>query len=152
MSMVKSLKNLCMDFLSKSCNRRYFEDDEDRDFYKLSLPSRQILVLRMLRECPPPTSPKDTIWPSGDVPNWRPGDVLMWRPRNVSGRLIRDVPRTFLRRPLDDLENTSKGRCGVICWMSLNFCLLFYQNLFDWAIVSKSNLMLKVYLGFFLQN
>ena len=37
MSMVKSLEDLCMDFFLKGCNRSYFEDDEDRDFYKLSL-------------------------------------------------------------------------------------------------------------------
>ena len=37
MSMAKSLEDLCMDFFLKGCNRSYFEEDEDRDFYKLSL-------------------------------------------------------------------------------------------------------------------
>ena len=51
------------------------------------------------------------------------------------------------RRPLEDLQNTSLERCGVICWMSLNFFFFFFWNLFDWPNLSKSNSILKVYLA-----
>ena len=116
---------------------------------------------------PPPTSPghplKDPIWPSGDVPNcrpvdvpiwrpgnvskWRPGGVIIWCPRDIAGTFIGDVTRKFLGRLQEDLENTSYGRCGVTCWMSLNFFLLFFRNLFYWPNIYKSNSILKVYLG-----
>ena len=34
------------------------------------------------------------------------GGVLIWSSRDVPGRLIRDVPRTFSGRPLEDLQST----------------------------------------------
>ena len=86
------------------------------------------------------------IWRPTDVSKWRPGDVLIRRPRDVSWRLIRDVSSAFLGRPLDELENTFLGQCGFICWMSLNFILLFFGNLLDWPNQSKSNSILTVYL------
>ena len=36
----------------------------------------------------------------------RPGDVQIWRSKDVPGRLIRDIPRTFSGRPLEDLQST----------------------------------------------
>ena len=62
-----------------------------------------------------------SIWRPGDVLKWRPGDVLIWPSRDVRGRLIREVPKTFSGRPLEDLESTQT-------WMSK----FFFQNLFDW--------------------
>ena len=50
----------------------------------------------------PRTFPKDPIWPSWGRPIWGPGDVLIWRSRDVPGRLIRNAPRTFSGRPLED--------------------------------------------------
>ena len=128
--------------------------------------AQPILSPRTSRRHPPPTSPggilKVLFDHPRDVPNWRPGDLLIWRPgdvskwcpwdaliwrsRDVPGRLIRDVPRTFSGRPLDDLGNMSYGRCGFISWMSLNLFLLFLRNLFDWPNLSQSNSILKVHL------
>ena len=99
---------------------------------------------------PPPTSPGRPlkilfdspgdvpIWRPGDFPIWRPGDVLkcrpgdvlIWRSRNVPGSLIRDIPRTFSGRPLEDLESTQT-------WMSI-FFKHFFQNLFDWPNLKAS--------------
>ena len=81
-------------------------------------PNRQILVPRTSRECSTPTPPKDLIWASRKIP----------------------------RCPLDELENTFLGQCGLICWMSLNFILIFFGNLLDWPNQSKSNSILTVYL------
>ena len=87
------------------------------------------------------------IWRPGNVSKWRPGDVIIWCPRDIAGRFTGDFTRKFLERLQEDLENTSYGRCGVICWMSLNFFLLFFRNLFYWPNIYKSNSILKVYLG-----
>ena len=112
----------------------------------------------MFRGRPPPTSlgcplkilfdhPGDvSIWRPGNVRKWRTEDVLVWCPRNVPGRLIRDVARTFPGRRLDDLQNTSLRQCVVICWMSLIFLLLFLWNFFDWPNLHKNNSILKAYL------
>ena len=93
-----------------------------------------------------------------DVPNLRPDlmfwgrlemtsrNVIIWRPMDVPGRVIRNVPRTFWWCPPDGLENMYQGWCRVICWMSLNFFLLFFWNLFNWLNLSKSNSILKLYL------
>ena len=70
------------------------------------------------------------IWRPGDVLKWRPWDVLIWRSRDVPGRLIRDVPRTFSGRPLEDLQSSQT-------WMSKILFKLFFQNLFDWFLVSS---------------
>ena len=90
------------------------------------LPSRNILVSSTFRGLPPPTSlgrllkilfhrPRDVpIWSCGHVPIWRPRDVLIWCSRDTPGRLIRDVPRTFTGRPLEDLQSTQT-------WMSQKF-------------------------------
>ena len=103
----------------------------------------------------PRTSPKDPIWPSRgrpdltpeNVPIWCPGDVLKWRAGDVpicrsgywtSGRLIRDIPRTFSGCPLEDFQSTQT-------WMSQNFFLFFFQNLFDWPNLSNTISTLKVY-------
>ena len=75
------------------------------------------------------------IWHSGDVPKWHLGDVLIWR--DVPGRVIRDVAWTFSGHALEDLQNTFLGRYVVICWMSLNFYLLFFRDLFDWPNLKK---------------
>ena len=79
------------------------------------LPSRQILVPRTSPSNVPRTSPKDPIWPfrgrPGEFLKWRPGVVLIRRSRDIPGRLIRDVPRTFSGRPLEDIESTQT-------WMS----------------------------------
>ena len=60
--------------------------------FTLCRPSRQILVPRTYRGCPPPTSPGHLlkilfdrlgdvpIWHPRDVPIWRLGDFLKWRP------------------------------------------------------------------------
>ena len=72
-----------------------------------------------------------SIWRPGDVLKWRPGDVLTWPSRDVRGRLIREVPKTFSGRPLEDLESTQT-------WMS-NFFKLFFQNLFDWQNLKAFN-------------
>ena len=85
------------------------------------------------------TSLKDAIWPSrgrpdltsrgrpnrrpDDVLKWRPGNILIWRSRDVSGRLIREVTRTLLGRPLEDLQNSQT-------WMSqlcFNFSFRTYS-------------------------
>ena len=96
-------------------------------------PSRQILVPRTSLGRPPPTSlgrplkilfdgPRDVlIWRPGDGLKWRPGDFLIRLSRDVPGRLIRDVSRTFSGRLLEDLESTRT-------WISK----LFFQNLFVW--------------------
>ena len=96
-------------------------------------PSRQILVPRTSLGRPPPTSlgrplkilfdgPRDVlIWRPGDGLKWRPGDFLIRLSRDVPGRLIRDVSRTFSGRLLEDLESTRT-------WTSK----LFFQNLFVW--------------------
>ena len=55
-----------------------------------------------------------SIWRSEDVLKWRPGDALIWRSRDIPGRLIWDVPRTFSGRPLEDLQCTQT-------WMSQQF-------------------------------
>ena len=95
----------------------------------------------------PDLGPREApIWRPGYVPKWRSGDVSIWRQRDVPGRLIRDFPRMFSGCPLKDLQNMSLGRYGVICWMSLNFFLLFFRNLFYWQNLSKNNSILKVYL------
>ena len=74
-------------------------------------------------------------------------DVARTSSSNVAG--------TFPKKILFDhtgyvSERTCKthprGRCLVICWMSLNFFLLFFWNLFDWPNLSKSNSILKMYL------
>ena len=111
-------------------------------------PSRQILVARTSRGRPPPAYPGRplkilfdrpgdvAIWRPGDVLKWRPVDVLIWCSRNVPGRLVRDVSRTFSGRPLEDLESTQT-------WMS-NFFLTFLSELI-WLTKSKSISTLKVY-------
>ena len=83
--------------------------------------------------------PEDVpIWRRRDVWKWLPGDVLIWRSRDVPGRFIRDVPRMFSRRPLEDLRSTQTR-------MSQNLFELFFQNLFDWPNLSKSISTMKVY-------
>ena len=64
------------------------------------------------------------IWSPGDVLGWSPGDVVIWRSRDAPGRLIWDVPRTFSRRPLEDLRSTPKLRHPKI---SFNFSLRTYS-------------------------
>ena len=89
------------------------------------LPSRHILVPRTSRGRPPPTSPgrplKILFDRPGDVLKLCAGDILIWHSRDVPGRLIRDVPRKFSGRPLEDLESTQT-------------CMpkFFFLNLFDW--------------------
>ena len=61
---------------------------------------------------------------------------LIWRLRDVPRRLIGDVPRTFLGRPLEDLDNTQT-------WMS-KFFFNFSLELI-WLTKSKSISTLKVY-------
>ena len=78
------------------------------------------------------------IWRRGVVWKWRPGDDLIWRSRDVPGRLIRDVPRTFSGRPVEDLRSTQTR-------MSQNLFELFFQNLFDWPNLLKSISTLKMY-------
>ena len=89
-------------------------------------PSRQILVPRTSHGRSPPTSPgrslkilfgcpRDVLsWRLRNIVNWRLGDFLIWRSSDVTGRLIRDIPRTFSGRPLEDLQSTQ-------IWMSQNF-------------------------------
>ena len=119
--------------------REFIQSDNEFPFAHFAMtsnpfPSRQILVPRTSRGCPPPTSPGRllkilfydpgdvsiwrpryvSIWRSGDVLKWRQVDVLIWRSRDIPGRLIRDVPRTFSGRPLEDLQSTQ-------AWISQNF-------------------------------
>ena len=115
-----------------------------------SIPSREILVFRTSWGRPSPTSPRRPLNilfdHTGDVPIWRPrkvlkwhpGDALIWRLRDVPGSLIRDFPRTFSGRPLEDLQNNQT-------WMSQKIFKLFFQNLFDWPNLSESISTLKVY-------
>ena len=103
-----------------------------KQFYLL--PSRQILVPRTSRGRPPPKSPgrslKIVFDRPRDVPIWRPGNVLkrrpgivrIWRSKDVPGRLIQDVPRTFSGRSLKDLQSTQT-------WMSQHFFLIFLSEL-----------------------
>ena len=108
--------------------------------------SRQILAPRTPRRRPPPTFPglkilfdrpgDIPIWRPGDVLKWRPGDVLIWCSRDVPGRLIWGVPRTFSERPLEDLRSTQT-------WMSKIF-LMFLSELIR-LTKSKSISTLKVY-------
>ena len=101
-----------------------------------------------------------SIWRPWDVSKWRPGDVLFWYSRDVPRRVIRDVLTKFSRRGLEDLQSTSKGWCGVFCWISLISFLLFFRDLFDWPNLFKNNSILKLYLEpsrtskmeFFLRN
>ena len=101
----------------------------------------------------PMAFPTDLIWPSRRRPDltcWgRPEMTSTRRPiltfKDVAGRLIRNVPRTFSGRPLWGLQSMSEGRCGVISWMSQNFFLLFFRNCFDWSNLSKSDTTLRVY-------
>ena len=103
-------------------------------FQKKILPSRQILFPRTSRGRPPSTSPGRPlkilfdrpgdvlIWRPGEVPigragdvlKWCPGEILTWCTRDDPGSLIRDIPRTFSARPLEDLESTKT-------WMSKIF-------------------------------
>ena len=55
-----------------------------------------------------------------DVSIWRPGDVRLWRSKDGPGRLIWDVPSTFSRRPLEDLQSTQS-------WMSQHFVDFFFR-------------------------
>ena len=83
-------------------------------------------------------SPKDPIWPSRRCPNLTSRVVLVWRSRGVARSLIRDIPRTFSGRPLENLQSTQT-------WMSQFFFEVFFQNLFDWPNLSKSISILKMY-------
>ena len=63
-----------------------------------------------------------------DVPRTSPSNVprtslkiLFWRSRDVPGRLIRDVPRTFSGLPLKDLPSAQT-------WMFQHFFKLFFQT------------------------
>ena len=90
----------------------------------LYAPSRKILVprtspgrlLKILFDHPGGVP----ICPPGYVLKWRPGDVKIWRSMDVPWRLIRDVPRTFSGRPLEDLESTQT-------WMSKIFFNFFFR-------------------------
>ena len=96
------------------------------EFFGRLLPSQQILVPRPSWGRHPPTSPwrllkilfdrpRDvTIWRRRGALKWRPGDALSWRSRNIPGRFIWDVPRTFSGRPIEDLQSTQT-------WMSQFF-------------------------------
>ena len=59
--------------------------------------------------------PGDVLnWRSREVPKWGLMNVLILRPRDVPSILIRDVPRTFSGRPLEELQNMSYRQCRVI--------------------------------------
>ena len=99
------------------------------------------------------TSPKDPIWPSRGLPKltfWgrleitsrgRPNLTSKGRPWEVHSGCLQDVLKTSLRWP-------SKHVLGTM-WVHLldvlKFFLLFFQNLFNWQNLSKSNSILKVY-------
>ena len=97
------------------------------------LSNRQMLDPRTSRGRPLPSAPGRLlkilfdhpgdvlIWRPGDVLKWHPGDILIWRSRDVPGRLIRDVTRTFLGRPLEDLQMLKLG--------CLKFFLTFLSEL-----------------------
>ena len=82
--------------------------------------------LKILFDCPgdvPIWHPGDvSIWRSEDALKWCPGDALIWRSRHIPGRLIRDVPRTFSGRSLEDLQCTQT-------WMYQQFFLTFFSEL-----------------------
>ena len=78
------------------------------------------------------------FWRPGDVLKWHPGDALIWRSIDVPGRMIRDIPRTFSRCSLENIQSTQ-------IWMSQNLFQLFFHNLFDWPNLSKNISTLKVY-------
>ena len=52
------------------------------------------------------TSPKDSIWSFWGRPEMKSSWLRIWRSRNVPGRLIQDVPRSFWGRSLEDLQST----------------------------------------------
>ena len=60
------------------------------------------------------TSGDVLIWRPGGVLKLRTGDVLIWRSRDVPGRLIPEISRTFSGRSLEDLQSTQT-------WMSQHF-------------------------------
>ena len=105
----------------------------ERSGQNLSNPNRQILVPRTSRGRPRPTYPgcplkilfhhpgDVSIWCYGDVLKWRLGDTLIWCSGDAPGRLIRNVPRTFSGRPLEDLQSTRT-------WMSQIFFNFSFRN------------------------
>ena len=111
----------------------------------------------------PRPSPKDPIWPSRGrteltsqgrlkMTSWgRPNLTSKGRLRKVDSGRLEDVLRTPPRRSWKHVGTMwvhvrDLGTMWFICWMSLNFSLLFFRNLFDWPNLSESNKILKVYL------
>ena len=79
------------------------------------LPSRQILVPRSSRGRPPPTSPKDPIWPSRRCSNLTSRgrlNLTSWGRHEMRSRGRLNL--MFKGRPLEDLESTQT-------WIFLNF-------------------------------
>ena len=99
------------------------------------------------------TSTKDLIWPSQGCPHltfWGRFEMESWGRPNLTSK-----GRTWkadMGRPQNVLWTSSrepwKHVLGTMsmCWMSLNFPLLFFWNLFDWPNLSKNNSILMVYL------
>ena len=56
----------------------------------------------------------------GDVLIWGPGDVLIWCSRDVPGRSIQDVPRTFSGRSIED-SNLEYSNFDVPAFFFFNF-------------------------------
>ena len=124
-------------------------------------------VLRTSASDDPRTSTKDPIWRSQGRPQsnalgrfemaseGRLNLTSKGRPWKVDLGRPQEILRTSPRRPWKHILGTMS-----ICWMSLNFSLLFFRNLFDWPNLSKSNSILMVYLepsptsrmALFLQN
>ena len=117
-------------------------------------PSQKILVARASQGRPPPPSPghplKILFDHLGDFLNWgcleitsrgRPNLTSKGRPWEVHSGCLQDVLMTSPRWP-------SKHVLGTM-WVHLldvlKFFLLFFQNLFNWQNLSKSNSILKVY-------
>ena len=121
-----------------------------------NISSQQILVPRTPQGRHLPASPEHPvkilfehpedilIWCPRDASILRPEDVSAWRPGDVPNQPPRDVPwKMFSGHPSEDLQKSSEGRRGVVCWMSLTFILLFSPNLFDWSNLPKRSTKFK---------
>ena len=117
--------------------------------FKLPDTSQQMLVPRMSRARPPPTSPRSSLEilydHPGDLPICRSGDVPTWRPRNVWNNVMGRPNLTFKGRCWKVDSGRPQDVLRTSPWMSENFFSLFLRSLFDWPNLSKSNSTLKMY-------
>ena len=107
-------------------------EDEWKMFFYLTYTQLVIIGPQDVWRTSPPTSRRRSlkilfdrlgdvlIWGPGDVLIWRPWDVLIWCSRDVPGRSIQDVPRTFSGRSIED-SNLEYSNFDVPAFFFLTF-------------------------------